>query len=80
VGFCPSRGGPCPESFGRYRLPGITAQQVGLPGGQDKTSAAMINLPVVRAGERWILKLDAVEYPTWSRTRRSSSAPPGTAD
>lgn len=43
---------------------GITAQRVGLPGVQDKTSAAMINLPVTRAGERWILKLDAPEYPS----------------
>lgn len=42
---------------------GSTAQRVGLPGVQDKTSAAMINLPVVRAGERWILKLAAVEFP-----------------
>lgn len=42
---------------------GIVAQRVGLPGVQDKTSAAMINLPVTRAGERWILKLTPVEYP-----------------
>lgn len=42
---------------------GIQAQRIGLPGVQDKTSAAMINLPVARAGERYILKLDPVEYP-----------------
>jgi serine/threonine-protein kinase HipA len=42
---------------------GITAQRIGLPGVQDKTSAAMINVPVTRAGERYILKLDAAEYP-----------------
>jgi serine/threonine-protein kinase HipA len=42
---------------------GIVAQRVGLPGVQDKTSAAMINLPVARAGERWILKLNPAEYP-----------------
>lgn len=43
---------------------GIRAQRVGLPGVQDKTSAAMINLPVARAGERCILKLNPIgEYP-----------------
>lgn len=42
---------------------GIRAQRVALPGVQDKTSAAMINLPVARAGERYILKLNPAEYP-----------------
>jgi len=42
---------------------GVRAQRVALPGVQDKTSAAMINLPVARAGERHILKLNPVEYP-----------------
>jgi serine/threonine-protein kinase HipA len=43
---------------------GIRAQRMALPGVQDKTSAAMINLPVARAGERFILKLNSVgEYP-----------------
>ncbi len=43
---------------------GIRAQRSALPGVQDKTSAAMINLPVARAGERYILKLNPVgEYP-----------------
>lgn len=42
---------------------GIRAQRVALPGVQDKTSAAMINLPVARAGERHILKLNPTEYP-----------------
>jgi serine/threonine-protein kinase HipA len=43
---------------------GIRPQRVALPGIQDKTSAAMINLPVARAGERFILKLNPVgEYP-----------------
>ena len=37
---------------------GIRAQRIALPGVQDKTSAAMINLPVARAGERYILKLN----------------------
>jgi serine/threonine-protein kinase HipA len=43
---------------------GIRAQRSALPGVQDKTSAAMINLPVARAGERYILKLNpGGEYP-----------------
>jgi serine/threonine-protein kinase HipA len=43
---------------------GIRAQRAALPGIQDKTSAAMINVPVARAGERFILKLNPVgEYP-----------------
>lgn len=43
---------------------GIRAQRIALPGVQDKTSAAMINLPIARAGERHILKLNPVdEYP-----------------
>ena len=39
---------------------GIQAQRTALPGVQDKTSAAMINLPVTRAGERYMLKLNPV--------------------
>jgi serine/threonine-protein kinase HipA len=43
---------------------GITAQRAALPGVQDKTSAAMINLPIARAGERYILKLNPIgQYP-----------------
>jgi serine/threonine-protein kinase HipA len=42
---------------------GIRAQRTALPGVQDKTSAAMINLAVARAGERYILKLNPAEYP-----------------
>lgn len=42
---------------------GFRAQRSGLPGIQDKTSAAMINLPIARAGERHILKLNPSEYP-----------------
>lgn len=43
---------------------GIRPQRVALPGVQDKTSAAMINLPVARTGERHILKLNPLgEYP-----------------
>jgi len=40
---------------------GIHAQRSALPGVQDKTSAAMINLPVARSGERAILKLNPVD-------------------
>lgn len=43
---------------------GIRAQRMALPGVQDKTSAAMINLPIARAGERFILKLNPIsDYP-----------------
>jgi serine/threonine-protein kinase HipA len=42
---------------------GIRPQRAALPGIQEKTSAAMINLPVARAGERFILKLNPVEFP-----------------
>jgi serine/threonine-protein kinase HipA len=36
---------------------------VGLPGVQDKVSARMIAVPVARAGERFILKVDPPELP-----------------
>jgi hypothetical protein len=36
---------------------GIRARRMALPGVQDKTRAVMVNLPVARAGERFILKL-----------------------
>jgi len=42
---------------------GFRAQRMALPGVQDKTSAAMINLPVARAGERYILKLNPADFP-----------------
>lgn len=43
---------------------GIHAERAALPGVQDKSSASMINLPITRAGERFILKLNPVdEYP-----------------
>jgi serine/threonine-protein kinase HipA len=42
---------------------GIRPHRAALPGVQDKASAAMINLPVSRAGERFILKLNPTEYP-----------------
>jgi serine/threonine-protein kinase HipA len=37
--------------------------RVGLPGVQDKASARMISVPVGRAGERYILKVDPPEDP-----------------
>jgi serine/threonine-protein kinase HipA len=37
--------------------------RVGLPGVQDKVSARMISVPVGRAGERYILKIDPPEFP-----------------
>lgn len=36
---------------------------VGLPGVQDKASARVISVPVGRAGERYLLKVDPSEYP-----------------
>ena len=36
---------------------------VGLPGVQDKASARVISVPVGRAGERYLLKVEAPEYP-----------------
>jgi serine/threonine-protein kinase HipA len=42
---------------------GVRAQRAALPGVQEKTSAAMISLPVARAGERFILKLNPPEFP-----------------
>ncbi len=41
----------------------INPDRTALPGVQDKASAAVINLPVSRAGERYLLKLDPPEYP-----------------
>jgi serine/threonine-protein kinase HipA len=37
--------------------------RVGMPGVQDKVSARMINVPVSRAGDRFMLKLDPPEFP-----------------
>lgn len=37
--------------------------KTALPGVQEKTSAAVINLPVARAGDRFLLKLDPPELP-----------------
>jgi serine/threonine-protein kinase HipA len=36
---------------------------VALPGVQDKVSARMISVPLARAGERYLLKVDPPEYP-----------------
>lgn len=41
----------------------LRPDRTGLPGVQDKVSAAMINLPVARADRALILKLDPPEYP-----------------
>ncbi len=37
--------------------------RVGIPGVQDKVSARMINVPVARANERYLLKLEPPEFP-----------------
>ncbi len=42
---------------------GIRADRTALPGVQDKVSAAMLNLPLSRAGEMFILKLNPPEFP-----------------
>ncbi len=42
---------------------GIRAERVGLPGVQDKVSAAMLSMPVRERGARFILKLNPPEYP-----------------
>jgi serine/threonine-protein kinase HipA len=39
-----------------------TVDRVGIPGVQDKVSAAMIAFPVAAAGERYILKLNPPEF------------------
>lgn len=41
----------------------LRPDRTGLPGVQDKVSAAMISLPAGRAGRALILKLDPPEYP-----------------
>ncbi len=42
---------------------GIRPDRVALPGVQDKVSAAMLTVPVAKAGARFILKLDPPEFP-----------------
>ena len=42
---------------------GREVDRVALPGVQDKVSARMINLPVARENERYMLKLDPPEFP-----------------
>lgn len=48
------------------RTPGAGGQgvdRVAIPGVQDKVSARMINVPVSRAGDRFVLKLNPPEFP-----------------
>jgi serine/threonine-protein kinase HipA len=40
-----------------------SVDRVAIPGVQDKISARMINVPVARANDRFILKLDPPEFP-----------------
>ena len=42
---------------------GPVVDRVAIPGVQDKVSAGMINVPVARAGARYMLKLDPPEFP-----------------
>lgn len=41
----------------------IRVDRVGIPGVQDKVSLAMLNLPVTKAGHRYLLKLNPPEFP-----------------
>lgn len=41
----------------------IRIDRVGIPGVQDKVSLAMLNLPVTRAGHKYLLKLNPPEFP-----------------
>ncbi len=41
---------------------GVRVDRVGLPGVQDKVSAAMLNLPVRQRHQRFLLKLDPPEF------------------
>jgi serine/threonine-protein kinase HipA len=41
----------------------VAVDRVGIPGVQDKVSAAMIAFPVAASGQRHILKLDPPEFP-----------------
>lgn len=41
---------------------GIRTERIGIAGFQDKVSAAVLNLPVARRGERYILKLNPPEF------------------
>ncbi|NDL60338.1 type II toxin-antitoxin system HipA family toxin [Phytoactinopolyspora mesophila] len=56
------------QHWGRIRFADIVSKldtqvdRVGLAGVQDKVSAAMVNLPIIRAGHRFILKLEPPEY------------------
>ncbi|MDQ6783857.1 MAG: HipA domain-containing protein [Actinomycetota bacterium] len=56
------------SSFSEVRFADLLADAgiidpVALPGVQDKVSARVISLPLAKAGDRYILKLDPPEYP-----------------
>ena len=56
------------KDWGEVRFAEVIAEAgvvdpVGIPGVQDKVSARMIAVPVGRAGERFILKVDPPEFP-----------------
>ncbi len=40
-----------------FKTEGVEVDRTGLPGVQDKVSAAMLSLPVARRSERYLLKL-----------------------
>jgi serine/threonine-protein kinase HipA len=56
------------KSFSEVRFADLLADAgvidpVGIPGVQDKASARVIPVPVAKAGDRYILKIDPPEYP-----------------
>lgn len=46
-----------------FAAEGVEVDRTGLPGVQDKVSAAMLSLPVARRSERFLLKLSPPEFP-----------------
>ncbi len=46
-----------------FAAEGVEVDRTGLPGVQDKVSAAMLSLPVARRSERYLLKLSPPEHP-----------------
>ncbi len=50
-------------SFGDVLADAGVIDPVGLPGVQDKVSARVVSVPLRRAGERYLLKIDPPEYP-----------------
>lgn len=71
AGLEPARAAPVlqvTDAWSEVRFADVMADSgvvdpVGLPGVQDKVSARMISVPIDRAGERFLLKVDPPEFP-----------------